>query len=309
MHKRYFSVFRSSTVTHVVVVALVASFFSFSSALDSYACASDRITISGCTDSISRTYSASEVHLYIPHVAVSGVEIMTINSFDSSDLMKINLSIAGWVFGINHFNAGAPISITMPKSSIPNSILAFSEDEGTSWIPIPVVSSPSDITDYVTGTGYKDNGDGTVTIYTYHLSIFGFEVPAAPVPVPDPQQQSSLTSVSPTKAIARGQTPIVITGTFVEKVTNITFNGVAITRDSWIQTPTTLSISMSNKAIGQYAIQVYNGSIPLLPEQTFTSLAPAVIPTVQVVRAKIIYIRCILGNHLRVVRGLSPHCP
>ena len=223
--------------------------------------------------------------------------------------MKINLSIAGWVFGINHFNAGAPISITMPKSSIPNSVLAFSEDEGTSWIPIPVVSSPSDITDYVTGTGYKDNGDGTVTIYTYHLSIFGFEVPAAPVPVPDPQQQSSLTSISPTKAIARGQTPIVITGTFVEKVTNITFNGVAITKDSWIQTPTTLSISMSKKAIGQNAIQVYNGSIPLLPEQTFTSLAPVVIPTVPVVRAKIIYLRCILGNHLRVVRGLSPHCP
>jgi len=94
-------------------------------------------------------------------------------------------------------------------------------------------------------------------------------VPAPPAPVPDPVQQSFITSLSPNSAV-EGESPIVvITGGFVEKISNIDVGNKRLEFLSWIQTPTTLTFTIPFHLPGSYLIQLYNGSAPLLAAQTF----------------------------------------
>ena len=138
---------------------------------------------------------------------------------------------------------------------------------------------------------------------------------AAPmaVPVPDPVQQSKITALSVSTAIAGTSTPVTVSGTFVEKISAIHVNGVALAAGSWIQTSSSVAFTMPGKSAGTYQIQIYNGSAPVMKVQNFTFTAPIVVvaPTpAPSVKQKVTYIRCAKpGRGTRVAYGINPTCP
>ena len=133
----------------------------------------------------------------------------------------------------------------------------------------------------------------------------------APEMVPDPVQQSKITSIIPANAQDGMEVTVVLAGTFVEKITSIHINGISLPVESWTQTPSSISIKMPARIAGNYQIQVYNGSVPLLNSQSFTVKASsvAVSPTVNA-KPKVTYIRCIRpSGGTRIAYGVNPICP
>ena len=135
------------------------------------------------------------------------------------------------------------------------------------------------------------------------------------VPAPDQLQQSKITSISASTAIAGTSTPLVISGSFVEKISAIQINGVALAAGSWSQSPTSVSFTLPGKSAGTYQIQLFNGSAPVLKVQSFTFTAPIVAATPTptpnpTAKAKVIYIRCVkAGRGTRIAYGVNPVCP
>ncbi len=136
---------------------------------------------------------------------------------------------------------------------------------------------------------------------------------AVPVPVPDPVQQSKISGISLTSSTLGTPTPIVITGSFIEKIRAIQINGVSLPLDSWSQTQSTVTFTMPNRPAGTYQIQLFNGSAPVMAAQNFTYIAPK---TVEVVlppiapKQKVTYIRCSKPGHgTRIAYGVNPVCP
>ena len=163
---------------------------------------------------------------------------------------------------------------------------------------------------------------GTSTLnFTVQDSLFGpaasvsgisFVIAPAPTPIPDPLQLSKITSISTSTGIAGESTPIVIQGKFIEKVSAIQINGIGITSGSWVQTPTSLTFNVPAKAVGTYAIQIFNGSAPVLSEQSLIIAAPSSQNSApkKTSKAKVIYIQCKkAGRGTRVVYGTNPLCP
>ena len=135
-----------------------------------------------------------------------------------------------------------------------------------------------------------------------------------PVMVPDPLQQSKIASFAPITAVTGTATPIMINGTFIEKVSAIQVNGVGLAAGSWIQTPTSVSFTMPGKTAGEYQIQLYNGSAPVMKVQNFTFTAPVIAVPKPVPAAtakpKVIYIQCVKpGKGTRTAYGVNPVCP
>ena len=133
----------------------------------------------------------------------------------------------------------------------------------------------------------------------------------ASTPAPDPVQQSKITSISPTTAAAGNATSVVVSGTFIEKISSIQINGVALPSGSWVQTSTTVSFTVSPRTPGSYQIQLYNGSAPVMKVQNFTISTPADAKTSKLTaKPKVTYIRCVKPGHgTRIAYGINPSCP
>jgi hypothetical protein len=185
---------------------------------------------------------------------------------------------------------------------------------GGAYISAGTTTSPFTISGLADGTSYavtllatNSQGDGAAS-----SAITGSTTPA-PTPVPDPVQQSKITALSVSTAIAGSSTPVVISGSFVESIRSIHINGVALASGSWTQTPTTVSFTMPGKSTGTYQIQFFNGSAPVLAVQTFTFTSPSVVvaPTpAPTTKPKVIYIRCVKpGKGTRIAYGVNPVCP
>jgi hypothetical protein len=89
-----------------------------------------------------------------------------------------------------------------------------------------------------------------------------------PPPLPDPNQLSEITGTSVTGPDAANNVTIKVSGTFPEKVRNIDVNGRRISPDSWVRDSTTVTFSVPVAASGSYAVQIWNGSFPVLQLQT-----------------------------------------
>ena len=156
---------------------------------------------------------------------------------------------------------------------------------------------------------------GQVCGVTTSFSPFAAAAPAALIamPVPDPLQQSKITALSVSSAIAGSSTPVTVSGSFIEKISSIQINGVALSVGSWTQTPTSVTFTVPGKSAGTYQIQIYNGSAPVMNVQNFTFTAPivAVAPTpAPTVKQKVTYIRCAKPGHgTRIAYGVNPTCP
>lgn len=91
--------------------------------------------------------------------------------------------------------------------------------------------------------------------------------------IPDPSQQSVIETVTVT---GESTTSIVLVGKFPEPIVNIVLNHVPISPSGWKQTPT--SVTIPDAEPGNYVIQIFNGAVPLLPEQQIR-IIKATIPT------------------------------
>jgi hypothetical protein len=87
-------------------------------------------------------------------------------------------------------------------------------------------------------------------------------------PVPDPNQSSEITGVTVSTPDAKNNVTIEVKGSFSEKVRNIDVNGRRIALGDWAQDGSTVTFTMPAVTSGNYAVQIWNGSLPLLQVQT-----------------------------------------
>ncbi len=142
---------------------------------------------------------------------------------------------------------------------------------------------------------------GAATMHLYYSIL------TDSIPVPDPIQKSSITSMTPTTTPADSLTTVVITGIFVEKVVGIHANSIVLAPENWVQDTSTVTFTLPGSSAGTYSIQLYNGSAPVLKEQsfTFTSLPPK-----PVISKKVTYIKCTKPpRSTRIAHGINPVCP
>jgi len=207
----------------------------------------------------------------------------------SSSVKIVDISISGTI--------SAPVTVCLDGSSTDH-LFHFT---GGAWVELRSQS--------------YDSSNRQVCGVTDSFSPFAAAPPApvALVSVPDPVQQSKITMSSLSSISAFTATQVSIAGSFIEKISNIAIDNTFLTPGSWIQTPTTLTLSIPAKTIGTYQIQIFNGSAPVLKSIVFTVTAPAVAPTptsTSSVKPKIIYIRCVKpGRGTRIAYGVNPVCP
>ena len=104
---------------------------------------------------------------------------------------------------------------------------------------------------------------------------------ATPYVIPDPVQQSKIISITPSAALHGTATRVVVSGSFVETISNVAFAGKILSVGSWTQTPTTVTFTVPGLEAGNYSVELYNGAVPLLTplEFTFTISEPESTPT------------------------------
>ena len=130
-------------------------------------------------------------------------------------------------------------------------------------------------------------------------------------PVPDPLQRSTISGLQPVTASVGTAVPVIISGSFIEQISNIEINSSFLPVGSWTQTQSTVSFTLPASVAGSYQIQIFNGSAPVLAVQKFT-VTPAAAVAVSgesLAKQKVSYIRCEMGTHVRIAYGLIPVCP
>jgi len=110
-----------------------------------------------------------------------------------------------------------------------------------------------------------------MSVFSYGIQIEE-EVVVTPLiprtPVPDPNQSSEITGVTVSTPDAKNNVTIEVKGSFSEKVRNIDVNGRRIALGDWAQDGSTVTFTMPAVTSGNYAVQIWNGSLPLLQVQT-----------------------------------------
>jgi hypothetical protein len=296
----------SSINGYTITSTTAADFYSLSPAITntpglSFNSTSGLISGTPSTSSAVRTYAitgtnglgSSTVSYSITVTAPLAAPAFSLSR--SSEVATTGSAITGYTIS----STGGAIASYSIAPSIGNG-LAF--DTSTGLISGTPTASAAAVTYTITATNATSS-----TTRTYTLTIN-----AKPEPVPDPVQQSKIGSLSVLTASSGVSTPLVISGTFVEKVSAIQINGVGLPSGSWSQTPTSISFTMPNNPPGVYQIQLFNGSAPVLKVQNFTFTAPVPIAQTPIptLKKKVIYIRCAkLGHGTRIVYGVNPVCP
>ena len=237
-----------------------------------------------------------------------------------------------------NFGGSVPESVTVvPVASNPATVSAtpFTISGSTKIVDIQISGTfngsatvcldglPTDHLYHYTGGKWEELPSRTYALgqvcgVTTSFSPFAAAAPAlvaapTPAPVPDPVQQSKITALSVSTAIAGTSTPVAVSGSFVEKISAIHINGVALASGTWTQTASSVAFTMPGKSAGTYQIQIYNGSAPVMKVQSFTFTAPIVVvaPTpTPTAKPKVTYIRCAKPGHgTRIAYGVNPTCP
>ena len=204
-----------------------------------------------------------------------------------------NSPISGYTIS----STGGAIASYAISPSLNNGTLAFSTSTGLITGTPTAVSSQA-----YTITGHNAAGPDATATFTLNVT--------EPAPIPDPVQQSKITSMTPTTSTALSPTSVVVTGSFIEKISSIQINGTGLTAGSWVQTPTSISFTIPGKAAGTYSIQIFNGSAPIMAAQLFTVTPVKDLPSLTGSKQKVTYIRCAKPGHgTRVAYGVNPVCP
>ena len=111
-----------------------------------------------------------------------------------------------------------------------------------------------------------------VSTFSFGIQIEEEEVIAPPAPpLPDPNQLSTITGTTVSAVDSSGNVTITVAGSFPETVRNIDVNGRRLVAENWKQDGTSVSVTVPVAASGSYAVQIWNGSFPVLQVQTVTA--------------------------------------
>jgi hypothetical protein len=88
--------------------------------------------------------------------------------------------------------------------------------------------------------------------------------------IPDPIQQSRTDSITAFLDSDEAQIKITVEGNFIETVTAINANGKNVPDGLWIQDSTSVTFSVRKSHLSTYVVQIFNGSAPVVNEQSFT---------------------------------------
>jgi len=102
------------------------------------------------------------------------------------------------------------------------------------------------------------------------------------LPLPGTTQTSQINSVSPAVCATSGSTAFTVNGIFPTPITNVHVNGTILALTSWVQTPTTVTISTPMVITSPITFALYNGLMPLLATRSFSCVAELVVPPVVV---------------------------
>jgi large subunit ribosomal protein L40e len=128
-------------------------------------------------------------------------------------------------------------------------------------------------------------------------------------PIPSPPQLSKIESITPTIVYSYTATSFLITGNFVEAILNIQLDEQLLPLGSWIQSNSSVTITIPGQAPGKHSIQLFNGSVPLLEVRGFESAAVPSTPSLPL-KQKISFIHCLkAGAKMRIAYGIAPKCP
>jgi outer membrane protein OmpA-like peptidoglycan-associated protein len=187
---------------------------------------------------------------------------------------RANAAVKGWSTLLTQ----APLNLTTTSANVNTATtLTTSGGSGSGGISFVVnsgpctISSGNQLTASAAGTcvvaATKAN-DGTYNSTSVTGNIIVSATPPAVVviPVPDPPQTSSIASVS-TECLD-GVNTIRMTGVFTARISNIALNSVNLESTQWNQTTSTVDVRPSTALSSQLLIQIYNGQIPLLAEQS-----------------------------------------
>jgi outer membrane protein OmpA-like peptidoglycan-associated protein len=187
---------------------------------------------------------------------------------------RANATVTGWSTLLTQ----APLNLTTTSANVNTATtLTTSGGSGSGGISFVVnsgpctISSGNQLTASAAGTcvvaATKAN-DGTYNSTSVTGNIIVSATPPAVVviPVPDPPQTSSIASVS-TECLD-GVNTIRMTGVFTARISNIALNSVNLESTQWNQTTSTVDVRPSTALSSQLLIQIYNGQIPLLAEQS-----------------------------------------
>lgn len=163
-------------------------------------------------------------------------------------------------------------------------------------------------------TAMSSNGIGrTLVVATLDAGLFSITLGGSslPPPIPDPEQQSKITPALVLTGVGNSSNEVVITGSFIEKISAIQIDGGTVVVSTWVNSPTSLSFTLPALAPGVHSIQIYDGSAPVMIMQSIVLSVPlAVALPVLPPKVKVTYIRCTTPGHgLRIVYGKNPQCP
>ena len=164
---------------------------------------------------------------------------------------------------------------------------------------VQILTFAGHVLDPIQNLSYYNIGSGN--------AIFFLTLASTPVSVPDPVQQSSIGGISPVSGVAQTPTSVVITGTFVEQISNIAINESYLPAGSWSQSAHSITFVAPATSAGNYRIQLFNGSAPVLASQSLVITPAPIVPSAA--HKKITYLHCLNSWHLRIAFGVNPSCP
>lgn len=187
----------------------------------------------------------------------------------TSESVRVNTAVTGYTISSSNSYGGGVVNYSISPNISTTPGLTFDTATGLiSGTPTTVAAAQSYT---ITAINYA-SPSGTAT---FTITVATASPPPPPPSVPAPIQKSIVTSISPESATSGLPTPIVISGTFIENIENISINGTPLAAGSWAQTSTSISITIPKGPAGRYSITLYNGSAPLLNVPTFTYTTPA----------------------------------
>jgi hypothetical protein len=298
-----------------------------------------------CTDAvwIFRIYENANIEPDLTTPYLASISVLIVNGSTQIPFIASPTSSStyagtvGTSFNLTSiYNSGvAPETFTVSIGALPPG-LTLNQSGVISGVP----TTAGSYTVSITLTDFN-NEVSTVSDVTFEITGSSPPPPPAPQPepvqVPSPTQESKISELSVSSSKAGVKTPVVVTGNFMEKITNISINGDPISRGDWVQTATTISFTVPALTAGQYEIQLYNGSAPLMKSLKFIvekvitptpvvtktpraartprpvitpTLTPTPTPTTKApVTAKVITIKCVKGKTVKLVKGVKPKCP
>jgi outer membrane protein OmpA-like peptidoglycan-associated protein len=109
-------------------------------------------------------------------------------------------------------------------------------------------------------------------------------------PAPLPAQTSSITPCSAASGSGAGGNSFAIAGAFASPITNVSVGGVTLPASAWVQTPTSVTITMPAGTAGTVPIQLDNGRRPALSPCDYTYLTSASVqPLAKALKLKVFF--------------------